>query len=255
MKGFQEKNPEQSDSPTAGREIFKLFCSIAANEAWRIEASDVRSAFLQSEFLDRNIFVKPPKERTREGYIWKLKKPVYGLNDASRKWFHSTTETLLSLGMSQSMGDNCLFYYRRHGKLEGILIVHVDDYLSAGSDIFQQHIMNKLRDKYKFGTISNKEFVYTGIQIQQDDESNIYANQNEFIRDLNVNKYSSKDGEENLNKEENRLLKKSVGQLNWASTQTRPDLSYDAFSLSTNLNKAKIKHSKHAASHQQSEKE
>ena len=99
VKGFQEENPQQSDSPTASREIFKVFCAISANECWNIEASDVRSAFLQSDVIDRNIFVKPPPERQREGYIWRLLKPVCGLNDAFRKWFQSTFAYLLSLGM------------------------------------------------------------------------------------------------------------------------------------------------------------
>ena len=171
VKGFQEENPQQSDSPTASREIFKVFCAISANEQWNIEASDVRSAFLQSEKLDRNIFVKPPPEFQKEGYIWRLLKPVYGLNDAARRWFQSTSEYLLSLGMKQSMGDNCLFYFRKDNKLEGLIVIHVDDYLSAGSDIFQKEIISKLRAKYNFGKISKNNLVYTGIQIQQDETS------------------------------------------------------------------------------------
>ena len=73
------------------------------------------------------------------------------LNDASRKWFQSTSAYLLSLGMKQSMGDNCFFYYRKNDKLEGLIIIHVDDYLSAGSDIFQQDIISDLRKRYQFG--------------------------------------------------------------------------------------------------------
>ena len=45
VKGFQEQTLEQSDSPTASRDTLKVFCSIAANEKWEIEGSDVRSAF------------------------------------------------------------------------------------------------------------------------------------------------------------------------------------------------------------------
>ena len=33
-------------------------------------------------------------------------------------------------------------------------------------------------------------------------------------------------------------LEKTTGQLSWLASQTRPDLSYDAFHLSTRLNKA-----------------
>ena len=47
-----------------------------------------------------------------------------------------------------------------------------------------------------------------------------------------------------LNKQENTNLRKNTGQLNWASSQTRPDLSYDAFFMSTILNKSKYRHLK-----------
>ena len=60
--------------------------------------------------------------------------------------------------MKQSMGDNCLFYYRKENKLEGLLIIHVDDYLSAGTEIFQKDIILKLRQKYKFRKILKKQF-------------------------------------------------------------------------------------------------
>ena len=49
-----------------------------------------------------------------------------------------------------------------------------------------------------------------------------------------------------LNKDENNLIRRSTGQLNWLSSQTRPDLSYDAFYLSTCLNKAKYKEAKYS---------
>ena len=247
MKGFQERMQFQSDSPTASREIFKLFCSISTNEGWMVEGSDVRSAFLQSEDLDQTIFVKPPTEVAKVGYIWRLKKPVYGLNDASRKWFQSTFATLTSLGMKQSMGDNCLFYFRRNNKLEGLLIIHVDDYLSAGTEYFKRNITSKLRKRYKFGKVLTTDFEYTGLHIRQDpDTFSIEVNQDEFIKNIAEHQYKKGEEEEELNKDENRLIRKSTGQLNWASSQTRPDLSFESFSLSTSLNKAKLKHTKQA---------
>ena len=35
----------------------------------------------------RDVFLMPPKDVRKEGYIWKLKKLVYGLNDASQKFW------------------------------------------------------------------------------------------------------------------------------------------------------------------------
>ena len=69
IKGFQEESI-QSDSPTASRETLKVFCTVSANEKWEVVASDVRAAFLQSDDIDREIFVEPPPQR-KKGLIWK----------------------------------------------------------------------------------------------------------------------------------------------------------------------------------------
>ena len=47
-----------------------------------------------------------------------------------------------------------------------------------------------------------------------------------------------------MKKEENKLVRKTMGQLNWAASQTRPDLAYDAFELSTKLNRATYRDAK-----------
>ena len=80
-KGFQEKFSHPSDSPTSSRETIKIFLAIAGNEKWDVESSDFRCAFLQSDTIDREIYVEPPIERRRPGLVWKLKKPCYGLGD------------------------------------------------------------------------------------------------------------------------------------------------------------------------------
>ena len=129
----------------------KIFCAISANEKWEVFASDVRAAFLQSDSLDRDVFVEPPPQRKKEGIIWKLKKPAYGLRDASRKWFHSTENTLFSLKMQQSKRDSCLFYFLKDNNLEGLLIFHVDDFLSSGTKVFEEEVMKPLQEKYSFG--------------------------------------------------------------------------------------------------------
>ena len=68
IKGFQEAEM-QSDSPTISRETLKIFCSIAANEKWSIEMSDVQAAFLQSNELKRDVYVERPKHRKKPGFF------------------------------------------------------------------------------------------------------------------------------------------------------------------------------------------
>ena len=247
IKGFQEEDKAQADSPTASRETLKLFLSIVANEKWTLKSYDVRSAFLQSDNIKREVYVKPPPERARNGIVWKLKKPVYGLVDASRQWFLTIKDFLTSLGMKQSLGDSCLFYYRMEEKLEGIIISHVDDFLAAGSEVFHKNIISPMLNKFSFGKISETEFKYTGISVYQNNHKTIFIDQNQFIKNLPIFQYRRQDCENILEKDENTLLRKTTGQLNWLSSQTRPDLAYDAYVLSTCLNKAKYKDAKYAS--------
>ena len=85
-RGFQEENKPQSDSPTASRDSFKLMMAVAANEGFELSSIDICAAFLQAKVLDREVLVKPPDDVRKSGIVWWLKKPLYGLDDASRKF-------------------------------------------------------------------------------------------------------------------------------------------------------------------------
>ena len=105
-KGFQERDQPQSDSPTAAKESFKLLVALAANQNFRLVSMDIRAAFLQAKKLDREVFVRPLDDIKKEGKIWKLLKPLYGLDDASRKFYLKIKETLQELGLKSLRGDN-----------------------------------------------------------------------------------------------------------------------------------------------------
>ena len=64
-----------------------MYFAFAANEGFRLRSIDIRVAFLQAKGLDREVYMEPPKDVKKEGKIWKLKKPLYRLNDASCKFW------------------------------------------------------------------------------------------------------------------------------------------------------------------------
>ena len=57
------------------------------------------SPFLQEKILDREVSMMPPDDQRVDGYMWKLKKPLYGLDDASRKFWLKLKNTLVKLGL------------------------------------------------------------------------------------------------------------------------------------------------------------
>ena len=87
VHGNQDNAEVDVDSPTVQKSSLRLQMTIAAQYGWRLKTCDVTSAFLQSDNLDRNIYVVPPKEANEGENVWKLIKPMYGLPESSRKWY------------------------------------------------------------------------------------------------------------------------------------------------------------------------
>jgi len=132
-KGFQEKEASQSHLPTILREFMKMFFTVAANEDFELREIDIRAAFLQAKQIDRDVFLKPLKDIRKEKIIWKLKKPLYGLNDASRKFWFREKSIFKELGLRKLDEDEAVYYkLDEEGNLEGMVSTYVDEFDVAG---------------------------------------------------------------------------------------------------------------------------
>ena len=152
MRGDREQDIGniRADSPTAHKDSLKLALAIAANENFEIFSGDIKSAFLQGKTLERKVFVLPPPEAKLSGKLWLLKKAAYGLIDGSRLFYLELKEKLEKLGMKNVSGDPALFTFHKDGKLEGIICLHVDGLLMAGSSEFKRNFLGKITEKFKF---------------------------------------------------------------------------------------------------------
>ena len=85
-RGFEEVQDFPTVSPCCSRIGLKSVITLIATEKWEIKSIDVKTAFLQGKEIQRNVYLRPPVEaNTRK--VWKLRKCVYGLADASRYWY------------------------------------------------------------------------------------------------------------------------------------------------------------------------
>ena len=83
-RGYEELELIQKDSPTVSKDGFCIFLFIASNHQWKVKTTDIKSAFLQGQPLERDVDIDPPKEAlVKEGIIWHLNTCLYGLNDAA----------------------------------------------------------------------------------------------------------------------------------------------------------------------------
>ena len=156
----------QRDSPTASKGAMRILLTIAASKQWVIKTTDIKSAFLQGKELNRNVYLKPPKEsEAPDGIIWKLKHCSYGLKDGARQFYLSVNEVLSKLGCTQSKFDPAV-YILKTDKLHGLICCHVDDFLHAG-DQKLDIIMKKLCQRFLAGKMEEKMFNYIGFQSKQ----------------------------------------------------------------------------------------
>jgi hypothetical protein len=236
-RGFEEIEDVQSDSPTCSKDAFKIFLAIAASKSWNVESTDIKSAFLQGQQLSREVFVVPPKEAGHQGYLWRLKKCMYGLNDAPRKWYLNVSEHLKRFGCVQTKLDPSVFVYKQGNKLLGLVLLHVDDFLHIGNAEFYSQVMDKIRSTFSAGKIERNVFRYVGLDINQQ-RMGIHLSQSQYIEKLELmpvsaNRRMNKSGA--LNRSEQTQFRHMVGQINWAAQQTRPDLVFEVMEMSMKL--------------------
>ena len=83
-QGFEDDKIQQrqKDSPTCSKESQQVALALTAASQWECKSMDIKTAFLHGKLLEREIFMKPPKEANTQK-LWKLGKCIYGLNEAS----------------------------------------------------------------------------------------------------------------------------------------------------------------------------
>ena len=249
IRGDQEpdKHNIPTDSPTVNKVNIKLFYLLAASLRWTIQTADVKSAFLQGSELDRDIFVRPPKEVRVPGMLWKMVKRAYGFVDASRGFFLELEKTLLNLGCEVSRYDPAMYIYftGKNRSLSGMLLTHVDDFLhGSGDKEFHEKVMFPLKQRFKFSSEEDKDFLYVGMHVVQT-ENDITVDQDRYVDELetpDIKGYSGiGDLDTVLDDDGQADYRAVVGRIGWVANSTRPDLSYDNIVLSMKLGKATIR--------------
>ena len=68
-----------------------------------------------------------------KGLIWKLKKPLYGLNNASRKFWLKVKTVFGKIGQRQLVGDEAKYFKNDENRdLEGMISTHVGNFNLEG---------------------------------------------------------------------------------------------------------------------------
>lgn len=244
-RGFEELDVSelQKDSPTCASESLRLLVAVICQNQWTLNSMDIKSAFLQGTEISRDIYIRPPPEAASEGKLWKLKKCVYGLADASLYWYKRVKETVLKAGGFMSKVDPAVFYWLDQDcAVMGVLGCHVDDFMWGGTPHFSSTVVPHLKSVFQVGREEHDHFCYVGIDFVTTDRK-IQVHQESYIHHMlpiHIDPSRATEHNSDLNDEEIEQLRSKIGQILWVARQTRPDVIFDASSLASNIKNATV---------------
>lgn len=141
---------------------------------------DINNAFLHGD-LDEKVFMKiPPGLYVSSSkpsvsclspsisLVYKLKKSLHGLSQASRKWYVKLSQSLYSRGYVHSLNNYSLFP-RGSGNELVILVVYVDDIIITGTDLYEISVVTTFfHDQFKIKDLGQLNY-FLGIKILYSD--------------------------------------------------------------------------------------
>ena len=70
----------------------------------------------------------------------------------------------------QSKCDLSFFWYNKNDGLQGVLIMHVDDFSWGGTNVFKSEVIERLQQKFLFGKVARADFIFLGLTLKNRNE-------------------------------------------------------------------------------------
>ena len=199
---------------------------------------DVKTAFLNG-YLKEEIYMKVPEGiSSKNNYVCKLNKAIYGLKQSARCWFEAFEKVLIDYGFKNSPVDRCVYILDKGDIKKNIYVVlYVDDVVIATNSL---SVMNAFKEKLasKFEMKDLKDIkLFLGIRITRTGDQ-ICLDQTRYINDIlknympNFNATRTPLPEKldfdglNSDVRNNHPSQNVLGSLMYLMLCTRPDLSF-----------------------------
>ncbi|CAI7749405.1 unnamed protein product [Closterium sp. NIES-54] len=142
-------------SPSPKMTTLRVLLHIAAQRDYELHSLDFSTAFLQGS-LHKEIWLRRPPGFTGSfpaGTQWSLRRPVYGLRQAPRKWHDTQRTTLAALGFTPSTADPSLFLRTDTSLPPFYVLVYIDDLVFASADteaLTLSHMVHHVLQRFSF---------------------------------------------------------------------------------------------------------
>jgi hypothetical protein len=150
-------------------------------------------------------------------------------------WYLRLKNELIQTGMTISKLDQALFMWYLNGELSGLLVCHVDDILYGGQLEFHHQVISRLRSTFSIGLEENTKLKYLGLNVTQTSEcikvsTSKYAKSLKEITLVDINQKGK-----GFSPDQITILRQFSGQINWLTTQGRPDIAFDSCFLANSI--------------------
>ena len=234
--GFQDPDLTEvpRDSPTLSATSEALIMQWVASHKYRLISGDSKTAILSGDEDVRNIFISPLDDVRQmvnldhETVLLRLRKAVYGLVNAPKKWWDRLKKSLIEHGFTSCALDPCAFVLRMSGRNHGVLGVHVDDVIGVRNETFDR-VMTAVRKEFDFGAWGVGNFRFKGRQISQMPNGEIVLDMEQYkheLEQIEVSKADKTKPERILNSKEHTQFRGGVGSLGWFVDHCCPQLSF-----------------------------
>ncbi|CAI7753401.1 unnamed protein product [Closterium sp. NIES-53] len=148
----------------------RVLLHVAAQRDYELHSLDFITTFLQGS-LHKEIWLRRPPGFTGTfpaDTQWSLRRPVYGLRQAPRKWHNTLRTTLAALGFAPSTADPLLFLRTDTSLPPFYVLVCVDDLVFATADTEALTLVKSELQKRHTCTDLGELHSYLGLQITRD---------------------------------------------------------------------------------------
>ena len=263
VQGYSER-PEETYASTPLLQSVRMVLVLAAYHEWVTKLADVTTAFLHAT-VEGEVYVRPPRSEMKEsGTVWKLKKALYGLRSAPRSWQQHLCKELAAIGWQRMATDQSVYMKKGQHRLEGIMVVYVDDIIAAGPEVLIDEMFARLQERVIIKQVDNLNaeqdakflgFTYRrksgGFEIDPSEYAwkiveSCGMHQCKPLGTPGARTMSTDhDEDEELNSADHRTYRTIVGQLLWLSTMRR-DIAFAVKELSKGVHKPTHGHMRRA---------
>ena len=170
-------------SPVVKMATIRIVLAMASINCWHLQQLDVSNAFLHGDLSEDVYMAIPPGvTSSNSSQCCKLLKSLYGLKQASRKWYEKLSILLLSCGYQQAQADHSLFIKANNSDFTA-LIIYVDDIVLTGNSLEEMtNIKHILHSNFGINDLGLLKY-FLGLEVAHSD-AGISLCQRKYYLDL-----------------------------------------------------------------------